>query len=185
MRKRYKVNRGEMNIKILALGSIIFALSACSQPVLDNQLEDPNRQVVIPENALDPGPTSAVGPGVTMSARSSALSKVLLSNGFEINPICDTPCFTYESTSLRMAANIQGDDEFVIHVFKDSNGVLNMQVPYLLITQAFSQEISNWIDEHLEASLQGDQDGDVGEYNIWIRVYEDKGIIRITPRDGS
>lgn len=171
--------------RCLVLCFLILILSACSRPTQDVPTGDSNRQAGVPDHSLESGPTSAFAPDLTMSARSSALSEVLLSNGFEINPICDTPCFTYESTSLRMAANIQDNDEFVIHIFKDTSGVLNVQALYLVITQAYGQELTNWIDEHLEASLQGDQSGSIGEYDIWIRVYEDKGIIRISPGNSS
>ena len=148
-----------MNKIFLALSIACFVLSACS-----------------------PAAQAVHTPVVNRSVQSSPLAAILSSNGFDFSPICESPCFAYERMSPRMVANLQDNGNFIIHVFKDAGGVLDVQILYLVITQAYGQDLTNWIAEHLDASLRADQTGSVGNYDIWMRVYEDKGIITITPK---
>jgi hypothetical protein len=107
------------------------------------------------------------------------LSAILRSNGFNPGPFCDPPGFSYERMSPQMAANGKDNVEFIMHVFKDAGGALDVQVLQRVITQAYGQDFTDWIAEHLEAARRADQTGSIGNHTIWMRVYEDKGIIRI------
>jgi hypothetical protein len=107
------------------------------------------------------------------------LSAILQSNGFSPGPYRDPPGFSYERMTPRMAANGKDNGEFILHVFKDAGGELDIQVVQRVITQAYGQDFTDWIAEHLEAARRADQAGHIGKYDIWIRVYEDKGIFRL------
>ena len=80
-----------------------------------------------------------------------------------------------------MVANVQENGGFAIHVFKDASGAVDVTVLSSVVTQAYGQDLTNWITEHLDASILEDQTGYVGNYTIWMRVYDDKGIVTITP----
>jgi hypothetical protein len=109
------------------------------------------------------------------------LSAILRSSGFTLGPYRDPPGFSYERISPQMAANLKDNGEFIMHVFKNAGGVLDLHVLYLVIAQAYGQDFTDWIAEHLDAALRADQTGSIGKYTCWMRVYENKGIIRIMP----
>jgi hypothetical protein len=154
-----------MNKKFLAFSIAIFILSSCSQSTQTFDTPVANRQADIP-----------------MSALQSSLSEILISNGFDQNPYCDDSlCFSHERMPPQMVANIQENGVFACHVFKDASGEVDITVLSLVVTQAYGQELTDWITENLDASLLEDQTGFVGNYTIWMRVYEDKGIVTITP----
>jgi hypothetical protein len=154
-----------MNKKILTFSIALFILSACSQAAQTFDTPAANRQADVP-----------------MSALQSSLSEILKSNGFDQNPYCDESlCFSHESTPPQMVANVQENGGFAIHVFKDASGAVDVTVLSSVVTQAYGQDLTNWITEHLDASILEDQTGYVGNYTIWMRVYDDKGIVTITP----
>jgi hypothetical protein len=109
------------------------------------------------------------------------LSEILRSNGFHPGPYGGPPGVSYERKDPRMAANGKENGEFVMHVFKDADGVLDKQVLSLVITQAYGPDFADWIANHLEAAVRADQAGRIGRHDIWMRVYEEKGIVRIIP----
>ena len=109
------------------------------------------------------------------------LSEILRNNGFTPGPYGDPPGFSYERKDPQMAANGKENSEFVMHVFKDADGVLDIQVLSLVITQAYGPDYTDWIANHLEAAVRADQAGRIGRHDIWMRVYDEKGIVRIIP----
>jgi hypothetical protein len=109
------------------------------------------------------------------------MSEILRDNGFHPGPYADPPGFSYQRMHPQMAVNGKEDGEFVMHVFKDADGSLDIQVLSLVITQAYGQDFTDWIAIHLGAAVRADQAGRIGRYDIWMRVYEEKGIIRIIP----
>jgi hypothetical protein len=109
------------------------------------------------------------------------LSEILRSNGFHPGPYGDPPGFSYERMDPKMAANGKENGEFVMHFFKDTDGSLNIHVLSLVITQAYGPDYADWIADHLGAAIRADQAGRIGRHDIWMRVYEEKGIVRIIP----
>ncbi len=109
------------------------------------------------------------------------LSEILKSNGFHPGPYADPPSFSYERMHPQMAVNGKENGEFIMHVFKDADGSLDTQVPSLVITQAYGPDFTDWVANHLEAAVIAEQAGRIGRYDIWMRVYEEKGIVRIIP----
>jgi hypothetical protein len=109
------------------------------------------------------------------------LSEILKNNGFQLGPYNDPPGFSYERMDPQMAANGKENGEFVVHVFKETDGSLDITVLSCVITQAYGPDFTDWIDHHLEAAVRADQAGRIGRHDIWMRVYEEKGIVRIIP----
>jgi hypothetical protein len=158
-----------MNNKFLGLCIAILLLSACAPSALSAATVQPvavNKQASIP-----------------MSALQTSLSEILKSNGFDQNLYCDEAlCFSHERTLPQMVANVQENGGFAIHIFKNASGAIDLTVLSLIVTKAYGQDLTEWITGHLDASLAEDQTGSVGNYDIWMRVYEDKGIVTITPK---
>jgi PBP1b-binding outer membrane lipoprotein LpoB len=155
-----------MNNKFLGLCIAILFLSACSQAAATVQPVVANKQASIP-----------------MSVLQTSLSETLKSNGFDQNLNCDEAlCFSHERTLPQMVANVQENGGFAIHIFKDASGAINLSVLSQIVTKAYGQELTDWITGHLDASLAEDQTGSLGNYDIWMRVYADKGIVTITPK---
>jgi hypothetical protein len=155
-----------MNKKFLAFSLVVLIMSACSistQPALTPMAE---KLATLPADDL----------------QSSALAGILKSNGFAIRAHCASPCSAYERLSPQMTANIHENNQLIIQVFKDAQGVLDLQVLSLVVTQAYGAEFTSWITDHLDAALLEDQTGTIGGYTIWMRIYEEKGIINIRPK---
>jgi hypothetical protein len=109
------------------------------------------------------------------------ISEILRSNGFYPGAYRDPAGFSYERMEPRMAVNVKANGELVMHFFKDADGSLNLQVLSLVITQAYGQGFADWIDHHLAAAVEADQIGRIGRHDIWMMIYEEKGILRILP----
>ena len=152
-----------MNKNFLAFSLVVLILSACSISTQAAQTPMAEKQASISADAQ----------------QSSALAGILESNGFAGRAKCASDCSVYERLSPRMTANIHDNNQLIIQVFKDAGGVLDLQVTSLVVAQAYGREFATWITDHSNAAQLEDQTGLIGSYSIWMRIYEEKGIINI------
>jgi hypothetical protein len=113
-----------------------------------------------------------------------AFAEILGNYGFhQTRNYCTSICTSYELYDPQMVAKVYDSGMFTIQTTASSDGVLDMQIFYLVLTQAYGQEFSDWVAENLKAALRKEQTGSVGGYDITMSgKANERVMISITPK---
>ena len=154
--------------KIILISFLIVLLSACSpsQTTVFNPTTDPS--------ALD---TLAL-------TEPPVFPEILTANGFhQTRNYCTSICTSYELYDPQMVAKVYDSGMFTIQTVAGSDGVLDLQVLNLVLTQAYGQGLTDWVTENLKASLRKEQTGRVGNFDITMSGKANERVaISITPK---
>lgn len=164
--------------KIIFISIAIMLLSAC----------EPSQQSI--ENAISQ--TQAAITTLTFAPHQEeqtptqppSFAEILGSNGFhQTGNYCTSICTSYELYQPQMIAKVYDNGMFSIEDVAPKGGVLDVQILYLVLTQAYGQELTNWATDHLNASLRKEQSGSVGNCEITMSGKKnERVIITITPK---
>ena len=82
-----------------------------------------------------------------------------------------------------MVAKVYDSGVFSIQTVASSSGVLDLQVFNLVLTQAYGQELTDWVTENLKAALRKEQTGSVGNYQVTMSgKANERVIVTVTPK---
>ena len=82
-----------------------------------------------------------------------------------------------------MVAKVYDSGVFSIQTVAGSSGVLDLQALNLVLTQAYGQNLTDWVTENLKASLRKEQTGSVGNYSIIMSgKANERLMITVTPK---
>ena len=94
-------------------------------------------------------------------------AEILINNGFhQTRNYCTVTCTSYEIYDPQTIAKVNDDGTFSIQAVAGPGGVIDLQVFYLVLKQAYGQEFTDWAMEHLTASLRKEQTDSVGYYDV-------------------
>ena len=154
------------NIIFITIG--ILLISACAS--LQTPVANPTTDLSAQENLTLTEPPS--------------YAEILGYNGFhQTRNFCTSICTSYELYDPQMVAKVYDSGVFSIQVTASSSGVLDLQVLNLVLTQAYGQELTDWVTENLKASLRKEQTGSFGNYDITMSgKANERLIVTVTPK---
>ena len=154
--------------RMILISFLIVLLSACSpsQTPVANPTSDPS--------ALD----------TLAKTEPPAFTEILTANGFhQTRNYCTSVCTSYELYDPQMVAKVYDSGVFSIQTVAGSSGVLDLQTLNLVLTQAYGQDLTDWVTENLKASLRKEQTGSVGNYSIIMSgKANERLMITVTPK---
>lgn len=156
--------------KIIFVTIAFLLLSACAPSTAQPQAAIPTIDPALQENLTPSQPP--------------AFAEILTTNGFhQTRNFCTSICTSYELYDPQMVAKVYDSGMFTIQTVAGSDGVLDMQVLNLVLTQAYGQDLIDWVTENLKASLRKEQTGSVGNYDITMSgKANERVVISVTPK---
>jgi hypothetical protein len=164
--------------KIIIITIAIMLLSACepSQKSIENAISQTQAAIT----ALTFTPIQEV----QTPTRPPSFAEILGGNGFhQTRNYCTSICTSYELYQPQMIAKVYDNGMFSIEDVAPKGGVLDVQILYLVLTQAYGQDLTDWATEHLNASFRKEQTGSVGNFDITMSgKANERVIITIIPK---
>ena len=148
----------------------ILLLSACATSTSQPQAANPTIDLVLQENLTPTQPP--------------AFAEMLTANGFhQTRNYCTSICTSYELYDPQMVAKVYDSGMFTIQTVAGNDGVLDLQILYLVLTQAYGQDLTAWVTENLKVSLRKEQTGRVGGFDITMSGKPNERVmISVTPK---